>query len=61
MAEASTPVVSLPDAQQAAAVAPNFLGAWSFFQREVNVILPLRLREAQRILNRVDALLSGRG
>lgn len=61
MAEASIPTPSLSEASVAEAHAPNSLAGWSEFQREVNVILPLRLGEMDTVLQQVDRVLAGLG
>jgi len=46
---------------EAAAIAPDSLRGWGTLQRALNTTLPLRLNEAERVLEQADRTLAGLG
>jgi hypothetical protein len=59
MAEASIPVPSTPPLSEADQIAPSSVKGWSYFQHEMNVVLPNALSKVQALLAEATRMLSG--
>lgn len=58
MAEASLPSPPAPSLSQATAVAPSSVKGWSYFQHEMNVVLPNALSRVNDLLAEATRLLA---